>query len=873
MSCAESAPPRGTAARPLLSTEEAVALERDWQAAACAPQSHTDPAALDDLDWLPARVPGTAAAALRDAGRWRAGQPSDLDAEDWWFRTSFTATPAAENEEVMLEMDGIATVFEVFLNGVRLLAGESMFALRRVQVAELLKRENELAIRCCALAPLLAQSRKPRARWRQRLVDGNLRFFRTMLLGRAPGFAPGPATVGPWRPIRLVRARTLSIEQARMRAALAGDDGLLEASMLARTLDGAEIQRAELQLCGPSGTHSAPLRLSRRSDGRTLAEGSLRVGAVARWWPHTHGEPALHEVRVRIETATGEAIADAGRVGFRTLSAGATPAHDVLVDGLDLHVNGVRTFARGAVWTPADPVGLAPDPAQLRGRLQRARDAGMNMLRIPGTAHYESPLFHDICDELGLLVWQDFMFANLDYPIADEDFKATVEAEARTQLAQLAGRPSLTVLCGNSEIEQQVAMLGLDPALGRGELFGEMLPRLVAEAQSDAVYVPSAPCGGTLPFRPGEGIANYYGVGGYRRPIEDARRAEVRFAAECLAFSNVPDEAGVRAVLPEDPSAIVVHHPAWKAGVPRDAGADWDFEDVRDHYLKLLLDVDPDELRRVDHERYLELSRAVTGEAMAETFGEWRRAGSPCGGALMLWYADLEPGAGWGVLDHLGLPKPCYHHLRRALAPVAVWTTDEGLSGVRVHIANDGREPIAARLRVAFYRDLEQRIGEGREELTLAPHSICERDTEAMLGHFADASWAYRFGPSAHDAIAVTLERDDPAQDLPRVLSQSFRFPVGRPLRRESAQSLGLHGALRPMDDGVYELTLMSRRLSYGVRIHAGELRPSDDALTLEPGVPRVLTLRGERNTTHQTDPEVALTAINLEGQVRASTE
>ena len=102
----------------------------------------------------------------------------------------------------------------------------------------------------------------------------------------------------------------------------------------------------------------------------------------------------------------------------------------------------------------------------------------MNMLRMPGTGAYESAAFHDLCDELGILVWQDFMFANLDYPIADDGFRAAVEREAsRRSSPRVGGRPSLAVLCGNSEIEQQVAMLGLDPALGRGELFGELLPR------------------------------------------------------------------------------------------------------------------------------------------------------------------------------------------------------------------------------------------------------------------------------------------------------------------------------------------------------------------------------------------------------------
>src|SRR5208283_496594 len=110
-----------------------------------------------------------------------------------------------------------------------------------------------------------------------------------------------------------------------------------------------------------------------------------------------------------------------------------------------------------AVWTPLDAVGLAPTAAQLRRALDGVCDGGMNMLRVPGTSCYEVPAFHDLCDELGVLVWQDFMFANMDYPLEDQAFRASVEREARQVLDDLAGRPSLAVLCGNSEVEQQVA--------------------------------------------------------------------------------------------------------------------------------------------------------------------------------------------------------------------------------------------------------------------------------------------------------------------------------------------------------------------------------------------------------------------------------
>jgi beta-mannosidase len=274
-----AAPPRAT-----VEGHDELLLDDGWQVASCAPGAHSDPASLAELTWLPARVPGTAAGALRDAGHWRPGDARDLDAEDWWFRTRFAAPPASGDERVTLALDGVATVSQVFLNGVEVLAGETMFAAREADVGAALRGDNELAIRCRALAPLLTVRRKPRARWRTRLVNGNLRFFRTMLLGRAPGFAPAPAAVGPWRPVRLVRRRALAVRELALRPQLDGDgvdtDGLLTARVLLEALDGREIQAVELALDGPSGAVRAPLALSQEA-GLVSAEGTTRVAPSA----------------------------------------------------------------------------------------------------------------------------------------------------------------------------------------------------------------------------------------------------------------------------------------------------------------------------------------------------------------------------------------------------------------------------------------------------------------------------------------------------------------------------------------------------------------------------------------------------------------
>ncbi|HMJ33059.1 MAG TPA: hypothetical protein VK501_04000 [Baekduia sp.] len=765
------------------------------------------------------------------------------------FTLSLDAPPPAAGEEVTLAFDGIATAYQVSLNGSEILSGASMFAAAEVEVGALLRAgaPNVLEIRCRALSDVLAEApRRPRQRWRTKVVaDGALRFVRTAIVGRAPGFAPGPPTVGPYRPVWLVRRRGVAVHDVALRPRLEGDDGVLAVRARLRAVAGAAIPR---EVAVVVGEHRGALAVG--PDG--MVSGTLRLPAVARWWPHTHGTPVLHDVALLLDGAVQVRV---GRTGFRALTPNG--AYDADRDALALAVNGVDVFARGAVWTPV------PE-AEVRATLTTVRDGGMNLVRLPGTGAYEGAPFHDLCDELGLLVWQDFMFANLDYPIEDPGFRAAVEAEARAALAQVAGRPSLAVLCGNSEVEQQAAMFGVGgDGAGRGELFGELLPALAREAGADVPYVPSAPCGGALPFHPGHGVANYFGVGGYRRPLTDARRAAVRFASECLAFANLPDG-----------------DVADGEGVARDVGADWDFADVRDHYLAALYGVDVVALALTDRDRYLALGRQVTGEVMARTFGEWRRAASPTAGAIVLWLRDLQAGAGWGVLDHRGAPKVAFAHLRRALAPQALWIVDEGMNGLDVHVANDGPHPLAAELHVALLAGGAHPIADASAPLVVPAHGSAHRNVEGILGRFADAAYAYRFGPAAHDTVVATLRTADGA-----LLAQATHFPQGPPLTPEpfalsaivkGSVPLTIGGACgegsTPATTGdasvkgsvPLTIELCSDRLAWGVRVVAPGFVPADDAFDLAPGVARTVLLHpiGEAPFGGGT-----VTALNLIGE------
>lgn len=836
---------RRAAARARVGVHDSVELCDGWQFASCEPGAE-DAAALD---WREIAVPVTAGGLLAAAGGELGAEA--VDGRDWWFRRRLDVAEPAAGEELVLAFDGLASVVDVYLDGRLIHQSQSMFEAAAVEIGGLAGAGSELTICARALTPLLRVSRRPRARWRTNLVaEGALRFFRTMLIGRARGFASGPPLVGPWRPVRLERRRALAVTSLELRPRVRDGAGVLSVTAEVRAVAGAPLPEwLVAELHGHGALERCELECVPSADGFE-ARGEIVVADVALWWPHTHGRPNLYELTLLAEGTSGSALAvDCGHVGFRELAGGER----LELDGLQLRVNGVPVFVRGVVWMPLEATAAGAGEAELRASLQAVRDAGMNMVRVPGVGAYESAGFHDLCDELGILVWQDFMFARMDYPQGDPDFLELVAREARQALEVIAGRPSLAVLCGSSELEQQPAMLGLDCDPASGPLFGELLPALIADAGIDAVWCPSTPHGGALPFRPDRGISHYFGVGGYQRPLTDARRAGVRFAAECLAFANMPDEHGAGGISPGDPR--------WKEGVPRDPGASWDAEDVRDHYLGLLFAVEPAELRRSDPERYAELSRAVTGEVMAEVLGEWRRAESPCGGALIHCLRDLRPGAGWGILDHSGRPKAAYHHLRRALSPLAVWSSDEGLSGIVAHVANDGPSAVRARLRVALYSDLEAKVGEAVRELELEAHGGCHHDVEELLGRFVDVSWAYRFGPPAQDLVVLSLEDAGTGA----LLSQCFRLPAGRPLVREPASRLGLAATLAPAGDGVHRLTLRAARFTYGVHVEVPGYVASDEGFSLEPARERGIDLEPLADAA---DPVGALAALNLRGRL-----
>ncbi len=795
-------------------------LDDGWALTVCQAGAHARPGDIPaSLQSVPAMVPGTAAKALEAAHLFDRNRPEPLIDRDIWYRCTLREEPPGP---AILRLEGLATIAEVFLDDALILSADSMFESHDVPIE--LTGDQTLSICFRALKPHL-QRTGPRARWRQRLINNQgLRLLRTSPLGFMPGWAPEIHAVGPYRPVSLIRPGPTTLSDLSISATLA-DDGTGHLSV--RFACAGE-PRAFSLVCNGQET-AFQVR-----DG--ICSAQLRLADVKPWWPHTHGKPCLYDVILR---ADGEDVTLA-RTGFRSVAV------DRGQDGDDFAVivNGVEIFCRGAVWTSADPVGLSGDRATYEPWLRLAREAGMNMIRVPGIATYESEAFFALCDELGLMVWQDFIFANFDYPVADPAFVIHVKTEVAQFLEKTQASPSLTILCGGSEIYQQGAMLGLPERIWKGRLSEELLRDLSAETRPDLPYVVNSPSGGALPFYPNAGVAHYYGVGAYKRPLEDARRANIRFAAECLAFSNLAADEDLA---------------GGKAGIPRDTGADWDFEDVRDHYLGELYGVNPQHLRQQDFERYLALSRTVTGEVMEASFAEWRRPGSSCHGALTFTFQDVMPGPGWGVVDVRGVPKPAWYALKRAFRPVQLVFADEGTNGLDIHMLNETTETVPVRLEITCLRDGRVPVVSGQRELTLSPRSAESISSIALFGAFFDTNYAYRFGPPSHDVTVARLVRAEDGA----ILAEAFHFPLGRAkAMHDAAIKVTLH---QSGEDS--RLELATDILAQSVWIDCPGYRASDNGFHLAPGTSKIARLTALEGASR--NPKGAVRALGN----RRSTE
>ena len=805
-------------------------------------------AALDPRDiqeqkpeWWGGQVKGTLAADLKNkqSDSYPTLSPEDWETRDVWYCVHFPVADPGAFQQSSLILDGLATIADVWLNDCHILHSENMFLRHELNVSALLRDENCLYFRFSALEPRL-KNKKPRPKWRTPFANRkNLNWIRTSLLGRISTWSPPPPIIGSWLPAYIIRRDILIIEDAEFQTSVMAAKGLVSLRLQIRVLGQRQIEDLQLQV---GEAHATLTMESQSDDGVFHYSGNLCIEDVDLWWPHTHGKQPLYEVTILAEVDDTDMTICFEPLGFRTLLwrnlNAALDGSGESVSDFGLDVNGVAVFCRGACWTPISIQSPAVSEEEYREALGVLRDAGVNMLRVSGTFFYEQDSFYRLCDELGILIWQDFMFSRLAYPFEDDDFLKNVMEEVQQVLTRLRSRCAVAIFCGNTEVEQQVAMLGLPLETEPHTFFRDTLADICRRIAPQIEYWPSSPAGGELPFQINRGVSHYFGVGGYLRPLEDAQVNEPLFASECLAFSNVPENRGPAAFLPEH--TALPTDPTYKAGVPRDVGTGWDFADVTDHYIERIFSVDTRKLRYEDPQRYLSLARVTSGEIMATVMGYWRRQSSACNGAIVWFLRDLESGAGWGLIDAEGFAKSPLYYLKRAWAPLGLWFVSEGLNGLRLHASNESAEDLHLELEICRYQACGNKVDIKRNDVSLSGRGQQDWNVESWLGAFFDATYSYRFGPEEVTIIQACLRERGADQSAPPLV-EAFYYPRDYGLQTQA--DLGLKAWAEPVSDGCYRLSVSSQQFSRAVVVNAYPFSSKDNYFDMGPGSLRQILL------------------------------
>jgi beta-mannosidase len=486
-------------------------------------------ALVDDFStsdgWQAASVPGTIHQDLIAAGR--ITDPfiglNERDVQwvgeaDWLYRCVFDLEPEFINADtVMLCFDGLDTFATVWLNGQQVLISDNMFIPQRIPVRPLLKpKQNELWV---LFESAIQQTRLREAQHGAKRCwngDSSRVYARKAQYHFGWDWGPCLITAGFWRPVRL-EAYSQRIAEVDCPAEVAADLG--SAALPVRvtieqnnhTTEPAADLAVRLRLYGPAGEliHDVLVTVQ---EGQ--AQHRFKLASPRLWWPNGYGPQALYRLVVTLQGAGEELDQCEFRLGLRCLRLLQEPLIDQPGKTFLFEVNNTPIFCGGANWIPADSFLPRVTPERYRTLLQYAADAHMTMLRVWGGGIYEEDMFYDLCDELGLLVWQDFLFACAIYP-AHESFRSSVRAEAEEAVKRLRHHPCLALWCGNNEDYQIADSIGVYDSSFEGdftttpfparEIYERLLPEICGALDPTRPYWPGSPYGGASPHDPTTG--------------------------------------------------------------------------------------------------------------------------------------------------------------------------------------------------------------------------------------------------------------------------------------------------------------------------------------------------------------------------------
>lgn len=680
---------------------------------------------------LPARVPGSVYQALLENGKMEDPYYRDNELKalalmdrDFTYRTEFEASSRLLSyEEIRLRFEGIDTVADIFLNGRLIDSVCNMHRTFEYPVKKLLREGlNELKV------VLHSPTRYIQEAYDNRFIDGSSDAMRGFSYLRKAhcmfGWDWGPRLpdAGIWRNVSLAGYNTARLDgvyitqehmgggvrlKLRVDVDKLGEERSLSFGRDEKKLTGMSYK---IKVTGPEGEvyepPHAPAGYSgaledAESVGHPVDSGistpELFIPDPKLWWPNGYGEQPLYQVEVTLER-NGEPLDSwKKRIGLRTLTVhiekdeyGETFAHEV---------NGVQIFAMGADYIPEDNILSRVTPGRTRDLLMQAKNANFNCIRVWGGGHYPSDDFWDVCDELGLIVWEDFMFACAVYHLTEE-FEENITAEFVDNIKRIRHHASLALWCGNNEMESFVESgLWVSRQQERADyikMYEYIIPRVLKEHDPNTFYWPSSPSSGGCfdnPNDPNRGDTHYWDVWHGNKPVTEFRKFFFRYVSE-FGFQSFPLMKTVETFAePEDRnifSYVMEKH-------QRNSSANG----------KIMNYMEQTYLYPGSFDMTLYASHLLQAEALRYGVEHFRRNRGRCMGTIIWQLNDCWPVASWATIDYCGRWKAAQYYAKRFFAPILISCEEEGIltqdtnpnaqpyevrRSIRLNVANETRE-------------------------------------------------------------------------------------------------------------------------------------------------------------------------------------
>jgi beta-mannosidase len=664
---------------------------------------------------------------------------------DWEYKTAFEVTDKIlEEENTHLIFEGLDTYADVYLNSEKILSADNMFRTWSIDVKSKLKAgKNELRIYFHNVFKV-NQPKYDSAEFRlQAWRNNDQAEVKLNLYSRKAGFhygwdwGPRLVTAGIWRPIKLRSWGDFKIDEVYYRQRNV-------------SAEKAEIS-AEFEVSSTIETN-AQMAIAHKGDLMVMQDVKLHPGKnkvvlpftienPKLWWTNGLGEQPLYTFEATLKSVNGAVDKLSKRVGIRSLEI--VRENDKLGKSLYVKLNGVPVFMKGANYIPQDNFQNRVTKDRYQHILESAKIANMNMIRIWGGGIYEEDMFYDLCDEKGLLVWQDIMFACGMYP-ADSGYLENVKNEVIDNVKRLRNHSSVALYCGNNENEMSWYSWGWKDLYKEDiqkryeadleKLFYQTIPNAIAEADPDRYYHPSSPMAGVGAERPKKtGDTHYWGVWAGKEPFENFENNVSRFVSE-YGFQSYPEFSSIKRFSIEEDWKLTsdVMHAHQRARA--DEGRDKDYGNrVINTYLEENFKTPKD----FEHYLYVVQALQAKGIKMAVESHRRQRTDNYCMGTMYWQIDDCWPVASWSSIDYYGKWKALHYMVKKAYEQVII-THQEKEGKLGVYIVSDELDPLVdSQMTIQVLDFYGNKIWSKDTAVTISPNTSREYisiDLKSVLG-------------------------------------------------------------------------------------------------------------------------------------------